>query len=56
MLYNIYDCVFCYHLCHGNAVKGFWALLSSVSMFVDDHLMLSDFGPLRIIFMTCVML
>jgi hypothetical protein len=46
---NIYECA-CYNRCHGNAVKEFYVLLVGV------HLLLRDFGPYGIIFMTmCVL-
>jgi hypothetical protein len=59
---NIYECVCCYNRCHGNAVKGSWALWDNIydvcaAITVAMVMLVRDFGPNRIIFMTvCVLL
>jgi hypothetical protein len=60
---NIYECVCSYNRCHGSDVTGFWALwhfiyvcvCACACVLVGDHLLLRDFWPHGIIFVTlCV--
>jgi hypothetical protein len=53
VLDNIFECVCCYKHCHGIAFKEFVVLcLLSLCWLVDDHLILKDFGPYWMLFMT----